>query len=180
MHPGWLSTGEIQDAIPKLGIQGAAQHFTTRYKLKHMTHKHCQFILLHGHWTLLICLQNTLLFFDPAGQPVTTYIDTTSNHIHDIAMHVQPRNSVLCGNYCCFAAHVLTHHLPDQTPKHQLASAARMLLSRFLYTLPSPITTNCMMMTIFTYDFEIGEEFQRDAPRYPKVKAYRDIVRPHK
>ncbi|QGQ59714.1 LO8 [Micropterus dolomieu adomavirus 2] len=176
-HSGWLSVSEMTLAMDKLKLKGSVTHVYAPARIRHLQNGQCMFILMHGHWVCLMLKCEKLLFFDPAGQPMHVYLQGHLPHVHDLRMCVQFNQSVLCGNFCLFACFVVMHVMPNVN-KHSVPTAAASTLSQFLYQHPSPLGPNCMVMTLFTNDFRLGEEFDDD-PRYPKIAAYRTHIANH-
>lgn len=170
-HFGWMSVHEMSSSMAKLGLTGTALLYTKRPRLHHLAEKECQFILLHGHWVLLLCLHSTLIFFDPAGRGSKYYIEGNNRHVHDVGVTVQAQDSVMCGNNCLFAAYAILCRMPDTT-KHTLMTSIHAFLARLLTFSPGPLHVNDMVLTVFTYDHKLGEEFESH-DRYPQFEAYR-------
>lgn len=173
-HPGWMSVREVQSALATLDLQGSASHYTSKARLRHMKDGECMFVLLHSHWTVMICMSSCLIFFDPAGRSANHYFEGSLNHVHSLCVKVQPEGDVLCGNFCLFAAFALTKKMP-RCSKPEIPECSYMFLARFLYFAPAPISTNAMLMTVFTYTFKLGEEFTEEH-RYPKFQAFRQYI----
>lgn len=160
--------------MQKLGIQGDARQYPVKARLRHLREDECMFILHQSHWTVLICKKGRLLYFDPAGNPPSACIEGHMPHVHDMNVQCQPQGSVLCGNYCIFFADCMINHLEINTDRTNVIHMARELLGRFLYFNPAPTNPNCMLMTLYTFHKEIGEEFGGDqSVRYPKFNEYR-------
>ncbi|DAC80324.1 TPA_asm: LO8 [Tilapia adomavirus 2] len=171
-HPGWMSESEVTNAMIKLRLAGEAKHHPVKAKLKHLHNNECMFILYNSHWTVLLCKHQKLMFFDPAGNPARMYLEGPLPHVHDLNLQCQPQDSVLCANYCLFAADCIINKMPTSN-KHNVAADARTFLGNFLYFSPARLGPNCMMMTLYTFHNELGEEFDAVRGRYPKFQNYK-------
>ncbi|AWG87408.1 LO8 [Symphysodon discus adomavirus 1] len=171
-HVGWMSVTEVTDSMVKLGLRGDARHYVNKARLKHLEETECMFVLHRSHWVVVFNLCSKLVFFDPAGRSPQHYFEGQMHHVLDLGLQVQNPGNVMCANFCLFVCFAVLTRMPTSS-KHMLSKDITSYLSRFLYFAPEPTGPNAMLLTCFTFNYRLGEEFGSDQSRYPKLAAFR-------
>lgn len=120
--------------------------------------------------------RGVLIFFDPLGGPPSRFFSACPTGLSDIKLHVQPDNSVYCGNYCLFILHVVRRlqrrgcaHVAVRGAMHDVVCSLRRHVTGYLHVLGHPdFNANDMVMELFTTDYGLGEEFHEEGGIFTK------------
>ncbi|DAC81230.1 TPA_asm: LO8 [Leatherback sea turtle adomavirus] len=172
----WLSPDELHIGISKLGLQNVKVYSNnTALSSSVMPGRNKAHIVLAGkHYIVLLERHGQTYFFDPLGNQPAQYMMLPQTVVN-LSLHVQPRSSAYCGNYCLFFLHVYKHCVaPLSTTQGNIRSVFHQSMSRYLHMPPESLANNDFLIENFTTDFEIGEEFV--SSKYSKFEAYRKEV----
>ncbi len=177
-HWGWLNVREITMGLRQTGLHENVdvQVNPIGPDVASIPRGHARIYLVHMHYVCVANVSGCLVFFDPLNQPFETYAlpMPTPKTLRSVNMHVQPPSSSYCGNFVIFFLHVVYRTINPRCGAEKAISVVRSQLSQYLFTPPSPLQPNLMLIEHFSGQYKLGEEFF--GASYRKFTAYdRDL-----